>query len=165
MGARGPAAKRPSMALSAVPVGAPFDPPENLCAEAMAQWDAYWSDPVSTSPTAADRGVVLRWIESLNRYVLYQRAADEEPVVRGSMGQPVKNPMHALATEALAVVERCEKQLGIGGKNRADLGIAIVAGQKSLAELNAAYQESDADEEPAAEEDPRVVKLQAKKSS
>lgn len=164
MGARGPTAKQPGVTISTIGASvAPFDPPDDLVPEVRAQWDAYWGDPVSTSPTRADRGLILRWIESLNRYVVYQALADSDPLTFGSKRQLVKNPMHGLAADALAVVERCEKQMGIGGKNRADLGIAIVAGQKSLADLNASYQqEPNGVEEPAAQVDPRVVQIRAK---
>lgn len=127
-----------------------FAPPKILCAEAAKQWDAFWSDPVAQAPTGVDRAVVMRWIENVNRYYISVRAADEEPVVEGSTGQKVVNPLYKVAEMALAAAERAERQLGIGAKHRADLGIAIVAGKKSLAELNKDFEESGGDEDSSA---------------
>lgn len=131
------------------------DRPENLCAEATAQWDAFWTDSASSVQTAADRGVLLRWIDAVDRYLRTIGEADQEPLVKGSTGQLVENPLYKIADRALGTIERCEKQLGIGALNRAGLGIAVVTGQRSLADMNARYGGGDSD--PASiESDPRL---------
>lgn len=147
--------------------GGPLEPPEppmELCGEARKQWDAYWTDAASTVQTAADRGVVLRWIDAVNRYLRTVGEADERPLVEGSQGQLAENPLYKIADKALATVERCEKQLGIGALNRAGLGIAVIAERKSLADMNAKYGGvqggDDNGELPGPEEDPRRVVIQ-----
>ena len=54
------------------------------------------------------------------------------------------NPLYKVAEMALATIERCEKQLGIGASNRASLGIAIASETKSLSDLNKQYDEPPA---------------------
>jgi P27 family predicted phage terminase small subunit len=135
------------------------DAPEKLCAEARLQWDAYWDDAASMVQTPADRGVVLRWIDAVDRYLRTVGEADAEPLVKGSTGQLVENPLYKIADRSLATVERAEKQLGIGALNRAGLGIAVIAEQRSLANMNAKYGGGvDGGDQPSeVEEDPRLT--------
>ncbi len=112
---------------------------------------------MSSVQTSVDRGVLLRWITEHDRYQRLIAEADLSPVVPGSKGQDVANPLYGIADRALAAAERCERQLGIGGLNRSNLGIAVVTGQRSLAEMNAKYG-GGSDARPAAERrDPRVI--------
>lgn len=134
------------------------DPPVSLCDEARSQWDAYWDSPAAGIQTAADRGVVLRWIDAVDRYLRTLGEADRRPMVKGSTGQQVVNPLYKIAQDALATVERAEKQLGIGALNRAGLGIAVINEQRSLQEMNAGYGGGvDGGDQPSEEEDPRFV--------
>lgn len=135
------------------------DPPEKLCPEATAQWDAYWESAAAGIQTPADRGVVLRWIDAVDRYLRTVGEADKRPIVKGSTGQPIENPLYKIAAAALATVERAEKQLGIGALNRAGLGIAVIAEQRSLQDMNSRYG-GDVDggtDETSSEEDPRFT--------
>jgi P27 family predicted phage terminase small subunit len=135
------------------------EPPETLCDEARAQWDAYWQSAAAGVQTPADRGVVLRWVDSVDRYLRTVGEADQQPLVTGSTGQLVENPLYKIAERALATVERAEKQLGIGALNRAGLGIAVINEQRSLQEMNSRYGGgADGGDNPAAaEEDPRLT--------
>jgi P27 family predicted phage terminase small subunit len=135
------------------------EPPADLCVEARSQWDAYWASTASTIQTDADRGVVLRWIDAVDRYLRTLGDADKRPIVKGSTGQPIENPLYKIAAAALATVERAEKQLGIGALNRAGLGIAVIAEQRSLQDMNSRYGgdvDGSIDEAPD-EEDPRFT--------
>ncbi len=162
MGARGPAPKKAVATRTAKPLHH-FDPPADLCSEARRQWDAFWSDSVSSAPTEADRGVLLRWIQCVNRYLLAVETADADPVSTGSMGQVIVSPFYKIADQALAAIERCEAQLGIGSLNRSRLGLAIISEKRSLAEVNAQYggtSVDDHDEAPRQEAaDPRVISI------
>ena len=135
------------------------DPPEKLCPEAVQQWDAYWESAAAGVQTPADRGVVLRWIDAVDRYLRTLGEADKRPLVKGSTGQQVVNPLYKIAQDALATVERAEKQLGIGALNRAGLGIAVIAEQRSLADMNSRYGGAvdGGTDETQVEEDPRLT--------
>ena len=143
--------------------GGRVEPPENLSPHALELWDAYWADPVAAVQTAVDRGVLLRWISEYDRYVRLIAEADLSPLVRGSQGQDVANPLYKIADRALAAAERCEKQLGIGALNRSSLGIAVMAERRSLADMNSRYggggAHADGDGTPATRQDPRVIDI------
>lgn len=135
-------------------------PPESLCEEARTQWDAYWLSAAAGVQTPADRGVVLRWVDSVDRYLRTIGEADLQPLVTGSTGQLVENPLYKIAERALATVERAEKQLGIGALNRAGLGIAVINEQRSLQEMNSRYGggvDGSDDRRSEDEEDPRLT--------
>jgi hypothetical protein len=140
--------------LSAVAV-ARFDLPDRgYLRETEAAWEAFWEDPVAQALTTVDRVVLLRWADHLDRALRLTHEADGDPVRKGSMGQPVENPLYSTARASLATVEKCEAQLGIGALNRARLGIAIVTERASLAALNQRYIERGTpDDEP----DPRTI--------
>lgn len=116
-------------------------------------WVAFWADPVAQVLQEVDRVLLLRWADHLDRAGLLVEEADLAPVAKGSMGQPVENPKYGIASRAMAVVEKCEAQLGIGALNRARLGIAITTGQAVLDDLNARYVQTDQLEED--DDDPR----------
>ena len=123
-----------------IPVaGSRFDPPEGLSDEATAAWNAYWDDSVASVMTPVDRAVLLRWIREMDRYLRLSAEADLCPSVRGSQGQPVENPLYAIAYKALMAVQACEKQMGMGALNRSALGIAVITERRSLADMNARY--------------------------
>jgi P27 family predicted phage terminase small subunit len=141
--------------------GGKIDAPAGLSADVLVLWDAYWDDAASGVQTPADRGVLLRWITEYDRYLRLIAEADKQPLVFGSQGQSVANPLYKLADRALAAAERCEKQMGVGALNRSNLGIAVISEQKSLAQMNAKYGGGDADGSPTAppqsRPDPRVI--------
>jgi len=149
---------KPTMLM--VVAGARFDPPEGLCSEALEAWDAYWDDAVASVQTPVDKAVLNRWIREMDRYLRLTAEADLKPSVRGSQGQPVENPLYGTAYKALAAVQQCEKQMGMGALNRSALGIAVISEQKSLADMNARYRVGGGDDDnprPVAAVDPRVI--------
>ncbi len=115
-------------------------------------WAAMWKDPVSSLLSAADRPVLLRWAGALHRAEHAYELADAAPMVRGSQGQQVRNPLYEVAEGQVAIAMKCEAQIGIGALNRARLGLEFTKGQQSLAELNATLDEGGADEP-----DPRLA--------
>jgi P27 family predicted phage terminase small subunit len=145
--------------LTAV-VGGRLEPPGGLSEPALALWDAYWLDTVATVQTPVDRGVLTRWITEYDRYLRTVAEADKQPLVAGSKDQLVENPLYKIAYRALDAAEKCERQMGVGALNRSTLGIAVIAEQKSLQNMNARYGggDGDGDSQPAtARPDPRVI--------
>jgi hypothetical protein len=121
--------------------------------ETMQAWAKFWADPVAAALTEVDEVVLLRWADHLNRAAELVALADLDPVAKGSMGQPVENPRYGIAARAMAVVEKCEAQLGIGALNRARLGIAIISEKAALEDVNRRYLQPPQLEED--EDDPR----------
>jgi P27 family predicted phage terminase small subunit len=148
-----------------VPVqGGRFDPPDGLSEQARVLWDLYWDDSVATVITVVDRGLLTRWISEYDRYLRTIAEADQEPLVRGSTGQPAENPLYRIAYRALDAAERCERQMGIGPLHRSSLGIAVITQRKSLADMNTRYGGGDDNRRPVeveARPDPRVIEAEA----
>jgi hypothetical protein len=141
--------------------GERFDPPAGLCARALEQWDLYWGDPVAQVQTPADRHLLQRWISNVDRYWRLITAADDEPMTRNSQGT-VANPLYAVALKVESSVKADEAQLGIGPKNRAGLGIAVIAERRSLADMNSRYGGADdhVDAPSQVEQDPRLAVIE-----
>lgn len=137
--------------------GGRFDPPGGLSESSLALWNAYWTDAVATVQTPVDRGVLTRWITEYDRYLRTVAEADLKPLVPGSQGQDVENPLYKIAYRALDAAERCEKQMGVGPLYRSNLGIAVITEQKSLQQMNARYGGGDDDPRRAERPDPRVI--------
>jgi len=136
--------------------GGRFDAPEGLSEDAVTLWSAYWDDPVAAVQTPVDRGVLLRWIAEYDRYLRLIAQADRSPLVTGSQGQDVANPLYKIADRALMACERAEKQMGMGALNRSSLGITVGAAQKSLQDMNARYG-GEGDQAETQRPDPRVI--------
>jgi P27 family predicted phage terminase small subunit len=119
--------------------------------ETKKAWAAMWKDPVSSLLSPADRPILLRWADAIDRAVRALRLADADPVAKGSQGQPVENPLYGVADKALRVAQACEAQIGIGALNRARLGLTFTQAQLSLQDLNAALDGGGNDDD-----DPRV---------
>lgn len=124
-----------------------------LLARSREMWDSYWADPVGGTQTAADEMFARIWIEGYDDYLRKKAAADKQPLVKGSMGQQVANPLYAVAESSLKNAMTAARQLGIGAKNRADLGIQLLAEKAALDDVNARYAamggaDDDADDDP-----------------
>ncbi len=136
-----------------------FDPPPGLCPEAVAAWEGFWDDRPSLLLTRSATTVLVRWVTALNRYSVATAGADSEPLMTGSTGQRVANPLYKIAEQALRTVEACEKQLGIGGLNASSLGLAAIQERRSLADMNARYGDtrSGGSGDEGGEIDPRLA--------
>lgn len=115
--------------------------------ETRKAWAAMWRDPVASLLSVADRPVLLRWAGALHRAEVAYELADAEPMVSGSQGQEVGNPLYAVAEGQIRIAQQCEAQIGIGALHRARLGIEFTAAQRSLADLNAALEGGDDDDD------------------
>ncbi|MGH7484207.1 MAG: hypothetical protein ACREMY_01215 [bacterium] len=133
-----------------------FEPPEHIGEAARDAWDAFWSDRPALLLTPSSRVVLVRWVDSLNRYLVTLAEADECPITTGSTGQQIVNPLYKIAEQARSTMEACEKQLGIGSLNASSLGMAAIQERKSLADMNARYSGGVSDD-PTPEDDPRIV--------
>ena len=120
-------------------------------ASSVEAWEAVFTDPIAQAWTVADKPILLRWIDAVDRAVRALRRADRTPVVKGAYDQLTEHPSYATAARALAVAEKCEQQLGFGALNRERLGFTIASARKTMAEVNALYLEGGDDDEP----DPR----------
>jgi hypothetical protein len=121
----------------------------------LEMWDAYWSDVAASTQTPADVMFARVWIEGYDDFLRKRAEADLQPLAKGSMGQQVANPLYAVAKDALNQAIAAARQLGIGAKNRADLGITLLAEKQALDDINARYVEREVAGDDADDDDPR----------
>lgn len=113
--------------------------PKGLAGDARKVWDAFWADPVSTVVRDAEVYLVRRWAANYARYLNLLAIADKDPIVTGSTGQQVVNPALTAAMRIEPGLRYDEMQFGFGPKNRADLGISILAGTSTMDQMNAEH--------------------------
>lgn len=133
--------------------GAPAINRKALLTRSREMWDSYWADGAAVTQTAADVMFARIWIEGYDDYLRKKAEADKLPLVKGSMGQQVANPLYAVAEASLRNAMTAARQLGIGAKNRADLGITLLAEKQALDDVNARYIQpetagDDSDDDP-----------------
>lgn len=128
-------------------------PREDFQRLALEAWDGYWSQGVAATVTPADLMIAHTWIEAYNDALVKQAAADQQPLVSGSMGQQVANPLYGVAQARMTLAMQCARQLGIGGRNRTDLGLALLAAQEANARIGAVPGGGDDDDDD--DDDPR----------
>lgn len=100
---------------------------ESLTVAAVDAFEAVIASPIANALTRADHVILLRWVKALSNYEEAMDFANADPMSTGSMGQLIISPWFKVADSALATIKDCERQLGIGPKNRADLGITLLA--------------------------------------
>jgi len=124
-----------------------------LLTRSREMWDSYWADGAAVTQTAADTMFARIWIEGYDDYLRKKAEADKQPLVKESMGQQVANPLYGVAESSLKNAMTAARQLGIGAKNRADLGITLLAEKQALDDVNARYAgleaaDDDSDDDP-----------------
>jgi hypothetical protein len=133
-------------------------PREAYHPRALEAWDGFWSQGVAAAVTSADKMVAWTWIDAFDDSLRKQELADKNPIVEGSQGQPTANPLYAVAAQRLSVALQCARQLGIGGRNRADLGVALFGAAAAGAgdEIWPGPEEGD-DDDDGDDDDPRLA--------
>lgn len=121
-------------------------------------WAALWAEPQADHLTGVQVVVALRWVRALDEWLRALDVVVRAPMVQGSMGQPVANPMMAWVTSREAEMEKCERQLGVGLRNKADLGLTIGQAKLTAQALidmhhnQGATSDGDQDGDPGAQE-------------
>jgi hypothetical protein len=121
---------------------------------ALAAWDGYWSQAIAATVTEADLMIAHTWIEAYDDALVKQGLADRQPLVTGSMGQQVANPLYGIAQARMTLAMQCARQLGIGGRNRTDLGLALLAAHRAGA-IGAPADDEEDDIDDIDDDDPR----------
>lgn len=119
-------------------------------------WTALWAEPQAEHLTGVQKVVALRWIRAFDEWLRALDVVVQAPMVAGSMGQPVANPMIAWVTSRESEMEKCERQMGVGLRNKADLGLTIGQAKltaQQLVNMHRQGETSDADQGDEAEEE------------
>ena len=130
--------------------------PAHLSERWKSSWAVFWSSPFSQLVAPAQHPAVERLFGLYDERERMDAFIRQEPMLAGSQGQPVVNPMYRQRTAADAEIRQLEDRLGLNPRSGLQLGIQFSEAARSLEELNAriAYAASI---EQSEEDDPRRV--------
>lgn len=118
-------------------------------------WEAVWSSQVAGSWEASDHPMVARLAKLHDDRERAWRSYRDTPLVDGSQGQPVLNPLRSVVDRCDQEIRQLEDRLGLSPMARHKLGITYGEMHRSLDSLADPLADED-DDDPRAEEDPRA---------
>ena len=131
-------------------------PPSGISAYLVDTWHEYWSSPLSTvGDEHTKRASVTRLWQLYDLRDRHYEAYRKAPMVEGSQGQLVMNPMGRQLTTLEGQIVALEDRLGLNPKAQIALGISWAQGQQQLAAL--ATQMFQPDDEDDDDVDPREL--------
>jgi len=103
----------------------PPKPPAGLLKPSRDRWRAFWeSQAAQAVDVASDLPRLVRWIQCSDEYDRAAKVIRASRLVRGSMGQPVLNPLVNYLTHLESMLTRTEKEFGMTPAARARLDLA-----------------------------------------
>lgn len=123
-----------------VPALPPHQSGGEYLSTSVAAWHALWAEPQSTHLSGSQMVVPYRWIWAFEALQRALAAVSEAPLVNGSKGQPVGHPLMSWVASREVQMEKCERQLGIGLRNKADLGLTTAQARLTAQQLNEMHQ-------------------------
>lgn len=105
------------------------------------KWKSFWSSVIASGLDEVDFPIVERWILAYDEWRRALVAFRQKRIVAGSTGQPTLNPLAAWVQSREAQLEKAERELAMGLKSRASLGLTMGLAKKTMAELNRMAEE------------------------
>ena len=119
-------------------------PPAGLLKPSRDRWRQFWESRAALAvDTASDMPRLLRWIQVTDEYDRTARTIRSARLVKGSMGQPVLNPLVAYLVHLEAMITRTEKEFGMTPMARARLDLKRPSTDEELADLFAEFSASE----------------------
>lgn len=113
------------------------DPDDGWSETTVAEWHSWWGSEVARLiEPESETPIVRRLFDLLDQAARFEAAGRLEPMVEGSTGQMVINPLLKHAQGLRDEARRDEAVLGRGPKRRLDLGIKFGDAARSLDEVN-----------------------------
>lgn len=140
--------RRAEVGLAVLPGGGRADAPpapKGLLKSSQELWAAFWASPAAAGLHPVDVSLVEEWVCARDQWRRALNAVARTPVVQGSMGQPVQNPLMGWVASREAAMEKARRQIGVGLRNRADLGVSVGQAALTAAELNRMTLEAEAE--------------------
>ena len=119
-------------------------PPPDLLKASVERWEAYWRSSVSSAVDLnADRGLLERWIRSVDEWYRAYRDFRKARTTEGSTGQLVLSPLAKLIKQLETEIGKCEQQLGLTPMSRLKLGLTAGQARLTAEMLNRSLSEDD----------------------
>jgi P27 family predicted phage terminase small subunit len=110
----------------------PPKPPAGLLKPSRDRWRQFWDSPAAAAVNVeSDLPRLVRWIQATDEYDRAAKVVRSSRLVRGSMGQPVLNPLVAYLIHLDGILTRTEKEFGMtpAARKRLNLGRSSVDGE------------------------------------
>lgn len=143
--------KRPEVGLVALgeaPTRLLPKPPAGLLKVSKDRWADFWGSPVADAvDRRSDMHRVTRWITAVDEYERCMPVLRKTRLVKGSMGQPVLNPLAGYLAQVEASLRAAEADLGLTPMARLKLGITFGQAKLTAAELNRQLEAGEAEKQ------------------
>lgn len=111
-------------------------PPSGLLKPSRDRWAQFWESRAALAvDLASDMPRLVRWIEVTDEYDRTAKTIRSARLVKGSMGQPVLNPLVAYLVHLESMITRTEKEFGMTPMARARLDLKRPSTDEELAQL------------------------------
>lgn len=118
-------------------------PPSGLLTSSRERWANFWDSQAALAvDLASDMPRLIRWIQATDEYDRTARAIRQARLVKGSMGQPVLNPLVSYLVHLEGMITRTEKEFGMTPLARTRLNQKRPSADEELAELFAEFSET-----------------------
>lgn len=89
-------------------------PPPGLLKPSRDRWAKFWESQAALAvDLASDLPRLIRWIQAADEYDRTAKVIVRSRLVKGSMGQPVLNPLVAYLMHLEGIISRTEKEFGM----------------------------------------------------
>lgn len=121
----------------------PPKPPAGLLKPARDRWRAFWASQAALAVDPnSDMPRLIRWIQASDEYDRAAKVIREARLVKGSMGQPVLNPLVAYLMHLEGMITRTEKEFGMTPAARARLNLRRDSVDDELADLMSEFSDT-----------------------
>jgi P27 family predicted phage terminase small subunit len=111
--------------------------PKGLHPVARKAWKSFWTSPIAqVVDRDADWEAICRWAYCLSERELLEDELRAHPLVLGSQGQRVRNPLFDILKERTREIEKFREQFGLAPLHRMRLGITYNEADEALDRMN-----------------------------
>ena len=133
--------------------------PDGIAPELVESWREYWESPLAKATDAGSKlNAATRLWQMYDLRNKHHAAYCDQPLVTGSQGQQVLNPLGRQLTTIEGQIMQLEDRLGLNPKAQLALGVTWAEGQKQLRDLaDRVFSERPKPKPSEAGDDPRKL--------
>ena len=125
----------------------PPDPDRSWLKAQRESWVAFWSSPIGAAMGPTDVPAAERLWHLRDQWERARRVVARSPIVEGSMGQPVENPLARRMDRIAGEIRQLEDRFGLSPSARARLNVDIGDAVRSVDDITRRYAAADDDDD------------------
>lgn len=156
MGSRGPQPKHPArrqranapVGLTVLAGGLDDAPPAHgrWFKATRVSWESFWSSDVARAVVPSDVEALYRLWHLRDQWERARRIVVRQPLVDGSQGQPVENPLAKRMDRIAGEIRQLEDRFGLTPSARARLNLTFGDAARSIDQLTRGWADDDDDD-------------------